>query len=319
MTNIPLVALIGLPNSGKSTLLNKITGNKHTAVVASEAHTTRDLNFGEDFWEGMYVRFVDTGGLVPDADDKIKKMVQVKSWSAIVSSDLLVWVIDRKQSPETISLQIIQKVWKTGKPFIIAINKVDDPNLDADVADYAFLGGSDFVNVSCNTGYGLNTLMDSITDKLQIMGFEKITEIPAEFLQDKKFKRDRTKKIVKKQDHYEIIRHQDGLYEAVNLNGDEHLEAKTDWDVDIDLNLDNNLSPKIPKILFLGKPNVGKSSLFNAMVGKDIQIITEIAGTTLSVNEILVERQVEIEEENDLEIETLELDKIDQNLINLED
>jgi HAD superfamily hydrolase (TIGR01509 family) len=172
MTKTPLIALIGLPNSGKSTLINRLTGDRK-AITAKEEHTTRDLNYGEDFWEGMYLRFVDTGGLVPDTVDKIQKQIQVKSWGAIAEADILIWVIDRKQNPETISDKILSKVWKTGKPVLICINKVDDPNKDADVSDYARLGGFDFINISAQNGYNLNVLADIIVEKALAIGFEK--------------------------------------------------------------------------------------------------------------------------------------------------
>jgi HAD superfamily hydrolase (TIGR01509 family) len=175
MTKTPLIALIGLPNSGKSTLINRLTGDRK-AITAKEEHTTRDLNYGEDFWEGMYLRFVDTGGLVPDTVDKIQKQIQVKSWGAIAEADILIWVIDRKQNPETISDKILSKVWKTGKPVLICINKVDDPNKDADVSDYARLGGFDFINISAQNGYNLNILADIIVEKALALGFEKPAE-----------------------------------------------------------------------------------------------------------------------------------------------
>ncbi|MBC7472422.1 MAG: HAD-IA family hydrolase [candidate division SR1 bacterium] len=175
MTKSPLIALIGLPNSGKSTLINRLTGDRK-AITAKEEHTTRDLNYGEDFWEGMFLRFVDTGGLVPDTIDKIQKQIQVKSWGAIAEADMLIWVIDRKQNPETISDKILSKVWKTGKPVLICINKVDDPNKDADVSDYARLGGFDFINISAQNGYNLNILADIIVEKSLELGFDKPPE-----------------------------------------------------------------------------------------------------------------------------------------------
>jgi HAD superfamily hydrolase (TIGR01509 family) len=175
MTKAPLIAFIGLPNSGKSTLINRLTGNRK-AITAKEEHTTRDLNYGEDFWEGMFLRFVDTGGLVPDTQDKIQKEIQIKSWGAIAEADILVWVIDRKQNPETISDKILGKVWKTGKPVLICINKVDDPNKDADVSEYARLGGFDFINISAQNGYNLNILADILVEKAENIGFEKPPE-----------------------------------------------------------------------------------------------------------------------------------------------
>jgi HAD superfamily hydrolase (TIGR01509 family) len=486
---IPLIALIGLPNAGKSTMLNRISGSR-AAIVAKEAHTTRDLNYGEDYWEGMYMRFVDTGGLVPDPSDKIQKAVQIRSWSGIAEADLLVWVIDRKQDPETIPENIIQKIWKTGKPVLVCINKVEDPNLDKSVADYARLGGFDFVNVSSTSGYGLNTMMDILVEKLLEMGFEKTENKVLVSDQKKREKRNVPREVRRHKDGgYYIVRNEDdGLFESVDAgemednqyepteivevkklknivfdlwgvvfnedtdqltiklskqfdggedkldelkilldemlvlarkkelgkewvkkyesltgleafkgdiwgdnfylndavvdiikylateynlyyltNIDEYnflrcsesevfsyfkggipsyktefkkpdpeiyklllekyklkaeetvfiddsavnVQAATDlgihgivYDKDTDIEseiqeIENSIEPELseleknkplPKILLLGKPNVGKSTLFNAMVGKEIQIVTDIAGTTLSVNDMLLER-----------------------------
>lgn len=413
-SQVPTVAFIGLPNSGKSSLLNRLTGKK-TAIIAKEAHTTRDLNFGEDFWNGMYIKFVDTGGLVPDPEDKIQKEVQIKSWSAISGADLLVWVIDRKQRPETISDKILNRVWKTGKPFLVAINKVDDPNLDVSEADFAFLGGKSFVNMSCNIGYGLDVLMDQIVENLLKLGFAQDFEQEIIIQEGTKRRRDRTKEVKRKFDGtYVVFDHEKKSYHSVtqddedgttaplvnniicDLNGvyfdsktlsrglvpnptvfeflvkakasgkslyflsssnyenildfKDQLEifdggihlpiedqaGKSDGEefktllkkfqvepfetvliddqsnnvffagkldfktilykegVDLDTQLAKHENKKVytaPKIMFLGKPNVGKSSLFNAMVGKDLQIVTDIAGTTMSVNDTIVERK----------------------------
>lgn len=412
-TRVPTVAFVGLPNSGKSSLLNRLTGKK-TAIIAKEAHTTRDLNFGEDFWNGMYIKFVDTGGLVPDPEDRIQKEVQIKSWSAISEADLLVWVIDRKQRPETISDKILNRVWKTGKQFLVAINKVDDPNLDVSEADFAFLGGKSFVNMSCNIGYGLDVLMDQVVENLLKLGFTQDFEKEIKIPEGTKRRRDRTKEVKRKFDGtYVVFDHDKKSYHSVNADKEDGatnplvntiicdlagvyfdsksltkdlqpnptvfeflIKAKADGkslyfistsnypditdfklqleifdggihlpiedetgkieneayktllnkfevlpsesilidnqsnnlffankldfktilyksgtDLDAELALLENKTPySPPKIMFLGKPNVGKSSLFNAMVGKNLQIVTDIAGTTMSVNDTMVER-----------------------------
>jgi small GTP-binding protein len=417
-TAIPHIALIGLPNSGKSTLLNRLTGTKK-AITAKEAHTTRDLNYGDDEWEGMQMKFVDTGGLVPDPEDKIQKQIQLKSWSAISDADVLIWVIDRKQNPDTISEAIIGRIWKTGKPLLICINKVDNPNKDASVADYAKLGGFDFVNISAQNGYNLNTLMDVLVEKLVDMGFEKQEFEHLVQIHEDKPKRTRLKHVQKtKEGKYLIVRQENpvkgaqyesyledaiektvdiqtiifDLYgvlfhsrqdienntpietviqtlEAQNLQDKttyflsncskdglkafekneiydlfdgglgssqskyekpdpkfylelihtHHIESpKTIYIDDNEENVDAaralgmwgivytagmDLDEEIerieygraqrivptPKIILLGKPNVGKSSLFNALSKEHIQIVTDIAGTTLSVNDTFIE------------------------------
>ncbi len=172
MTKIPLVAFIGEPNVGKSTLMKRITGLSKI-VTANEPHTTRDLNFGEEWWDGYLIRFVDTGGLVPDPDDLILKQTQIKTWSATAEADLLVWVMDVKKDPETVDQKIFQRLRKVGKPFILAINKVDDPNQEANLADYAKFGALGLVNLSAHTGYGINDLLDLIVNWLEKHQFVK--------------------------------------------------------------------------------------------------------------------------------------------------
>jgi epoxide hydrolase-like predicted phosphatase len=470
---IPSVAMIGLPNSGKSSLINRLSDTKK-AIVAKEAHTTRDLNYGECSWNESYFAMVDTGGLVPDPEGKIQKAVQIKSWGAIAEADLLVWVIDRKQNISTISDETIARIRKTNKPYIVAINKVDDPNLDTSESDYAHLGGVGFINMSCNIGYNLGDLCDMIISQLEKMGFsENLRQQPeVDEVVKVKAKQDRRLKSVERSlDGTYIIRGADGIFESVNekrqleedskienlvfdfydvvfeaplgalvrvltkkyslsekqaeatfvLYEKRHYQKITDQEFEVAfgdiagekidfrgdvhslfsalvqedeevcnfLKYQKSIGKKIyyitnigtsypdrqaspiykyfdggiasceagcqkpdpeifkillekyklkaqncvfiddkyknvesakklgfkgivytqgetdlydelkkltgksttpPKVMFLGKPNVGKSSLFNQMVGKDIQIVTEIAGTTLSVNDTLVQR-----------------------------
>lgn len=480
---VPLVALIGFPNSGKSTLLNRL-GRAAKAIVANEAHTTRDLNYADEIWEGMELRFVDTGGLVPEATQGIKKMVQVKTYTAIAQSDLLVLVMDKRTNPETITIEMLNRIWKSGKPFIVCINKVDNPNTEKDISEYARMGGSGFVNVSAANGYQLDILMDMIVAGLQKLGFEKNAYVDY-FADVEEEKREKTKKtkIVKKnldgsftvvrdtgkdgvnlfrsitaqeaemfenptinpidnviieitpeiienynlelaqenaldleddEDEYDededeggdiggglmededeenedeedesqsqdsseveaseyqlediskVISIKDFLKKAsgkrlqlyymlngLSLSDFQNLELKkyfkdgmdlpltegnaielikefklgstkttvvstnhselkqilelgfwtiayaigqTDIATELDRITENKVDriAKIPKILFLGRPNVGKSSLFNALAQADIQIVTDIPGTTLSVNDTLIERVIEV-------------------------
>jgi HAD superfamily hydrolase (TIGR01509 family) len=495
---VPTIAIIGLPNSGKSTLLNRL-GSTRKAVTANEEGTTRDLNWSDEIWNGMYVSMVDTGGLLPKPEDKIAKLVQIKTYSAISKADLLVWVIDRRTRVETISIEMMQRIWKSGKPTIIVINKVDNPNTEKDISDYAQLGGIDFVNVSASNGYNLGILMDSIVDNLEKIGFKKgnFEDIAPEIMEKpaKKSRKNLRNKIVKQNSDgtYYVVREDDengapGLFKSITadevdgfekykrneitslvfdfwgvifFNDVERLaqeivekqklgsdmieviegkiqdllfeqnykdkefvknweselseltngyqidaavwaeyfyaeEEMVNWikelaesgkyklyyltnnsqvifneqrkhevfdyfdggiasfetdickpDLEIYRNLINrfDIEPNkaifiddqekniiaakkvgfwgieykdgltdltaeinkiemgdvqriktIPKILFLGKPNVGKSTLFNSMVGEEIQIVTDIAGTTLSVNDMLVERKVKIKD-----------------------
>lgn len=290
----PVVALIGLPNAGKSALLNRIVGER-TAIVADEEHTTRDVNVGEDYWEGYKIRFVDTGGLVPRPEDKIQKLVQVTSWSAIAQADIIAWVIDRRTNPEVFHIEMLQKIWKLNKPVIIVINKVDSPSAEKSVADYARLGGDRFVNVSANSSYGINDFLDMIVELSAEMGFvmpdveiEEVKEAP-------KGKNRYIKEVLKKGDYF-ITRNVEK--DGTNLFKFESKSAPVDdYEIDevpevVDENSEDTtetIEPVTryqtpPKILLLGRPNVGKSSLLNALFGETKQIVSDIPGTTLSVN-----------------------------------
>jgi len=241
--SIPLVALIGLPNSGKSTLLNRLTG-QNLAVTADEAHTTRDVNYGEDYWEGFYIRFVDTGGLVPDPQDVIQKAVQVKSWAAIAEADVLIWVVDKRQNPETITDAFLQKLWKTGKPVVLAINKIDAPRDEKDIADYAAFGPSAFVNISAANGYNLGDLMDEVVIQLQHLGYEKnadVEKVKRFSLVDEKGEKPSKKmlEVRKNGDHYYVTREQTstgpGLFQSVSLG--KKPEQASKWEDDKLLNM----------------------------------------------------------------------------------
>jgi len=239
-----MIALIGIPNSGKSTLLNRLTG-QNVAVTANEAHTTRDVNYGEDYWDGYYLRFVDTGGLVPDPSDEIQKLTQMKSWAAIAESDILIWVIDKRQNPETVSDEFLQKMWKLGKPVILVINKVDSPSQEKDIAEYARFGTDGFLNVSAVNGYNLSELMDEVIAQLQQLGFQpnaQTEEIPRYFTEKISSTKKEKKSLLtvkKSGDHYYVVRENSsggpGLFESVDVR--DNMDQISSWEEDKLLNI----------------------------------------------------------------------------------
>jgi len=232
---IPLIALIGLPNSGKSTILNKFYGGRK-AITAKEEHTTRDLNFADVNYNNFYFQLVDTGGLVPKTQDKIIKEIQIKTWSAIARSDILVWVIDTAQRPETIHQELISQIKRTKKPYIICINKVDDLKLKKPETDYAFLGGLSVFYISARTGQGMEEMADFLVSEISKLGFKAETKIPKIINTEKLFpvKKGKFNKTVNQLEDgtYEIIRENTdfgpGLFSAVNLLEDETEIRKID-------------------------------------------------------------------------------------------
>ena len=224
----PVIALIGLPNAGKSALLNRIVGERK-AIVADEEHTTRDVNLGSDFWEGYNLQFVDTGGLVPKTSDKIVRLVQVSSWSAIANADILVWLIDRRTNPEVFSIEMLQKIWKLNKPLIIAISKVDSPSAEKSISDYAKLGGDSFVNFSANSSYGISELLDTIVETVEKMGFTKPEVEVEEHKPKPKGKRNTIREVIKQGDYF-ITRavEKDGTKGLYKLEHDEAVDDDED-------------------------------------------------------------------------------------------
>ncbi len=207
--SIPVVALVGRPNVGKSQLFNRLAGTE-TAIVSEEAGTTRDRHFGRVEWNGHRFWLVDTGGLTDDPrlamDREIRRQVQV----AIGEAELLVFVVDAKAGLHPSDARVAELLRESGKPWILVANKVDDPR-DTDFYEFFELGAGDPVPVSAINGKGSGDLLDVIVDRL-----------PASAEAE-----------------------DDALHVAI-----------------------------------VGRPNVGKSSLVNRLLGEERLVVSDQAGTT---------------------------------------
>ncbi|MBX4187232.1 MAG: ribosome biogenesis GTPase Der [Candidatus Doudnabacteria bacterium] len=219
---IPLVAIIGLPNSGKSTFFNKIL-ERRIALTYPEAGTTRDRAYGLTNWNNMPFYLIDTAGIVNRPDSDLEKNVQKQTEIARDEADLILLLVDGKTPLTTDDLRIASQLNKTGKPVILAVNKIDARNTRNEAAAEAFqkLGLGNPFAISSVNGVGVGDLLDEIVNRLK----EQFGEISA--------------------DEHEGI-----------------------------------------KIAFIGKPNVGKSSLINALIKQERLLVHDKAGTTRSVVEI---------------------------------
>jgi GTPase len=207
--SIPVIALVGRPNVGKSKLFNRLVGTD-TAIVSDEAGTTRDRHFARGQWNRRRFWLVDTGGLTDDPrvpmDREIRRQVQV----AIGEADLLVFVVDAKAGLHPNDARVAELLRESGKPWVLVANKVDDPR-DMDFYEFFELGAGDPVPVSAMNGKGSGDLLDVIVARLpEGEGSEE-----------------------------------DALHVAV-----------------------------------VGRPNVGKSSLVNRLLGEDRLVVSAQAGTT---------------------------------------
>jgi len=207
--NVPVVALIGRPNVGKSALFNRIVGG-HAAIVSEEAGTTRDRHFAEADWNGRSFWLVDTGGVTDDPrapmDVEIRKQVD----QAIAESDLLLLVVDAKVGVHPMDARVVDMLREAQKPWLLVANKADDPRA-TDFYEFYRLGAGEPIPVSAVNGKNSGDLLDILV--------ERIPPAPVE--------------------------EQDALRVAV-----------------------------------VGRPNVGKSSFVNRLLGEERLVVSEVAGTT---------------------------------------
>jgi GTP-binding protein len=208
-----LVAIVGRPNVGKSTLFNRLTQSR-TAIVDDTAGTTRDRQYGKVDWNGKEFSIVDTGGWVVNSDDifeeEINKQVQV----AIEQADEILFVVDAMNGVTDLDDRVAEILRRSRKPVLLVANKVDSNDWLYNVPEFYSLGLGEPYPISAVNGFGTGDLLDDVVKKLP----EK----------------------------------------------EEDEEALDD----------------IPKFAIVGRPNAGKSSIINAFIGEDRNIVTDIAGTT---------------------------------------
>lgn len=208
----PLVAIIGRPNVGKSTLFNRLTGSRK-AIVGDEPGITRDRMFGEVEWKAKVFRLVDTGGIVPDDEAIIPANIFKQASQAISESSAIIWVLDSRAGVIPLDEELGVLLRNTGKPVIIAANKVESRTVENEAAEFHQFG-FEMSPISAEHGTGIGDLLDTVFEHLD---FDDVQEEP---------------------ESNEI------------------------------------------KLAIIGRPNVGKSSLLNQMLGEERVIVSPIAGTT---------------------------------------
>src|SRR5262245_37459219 len=218
----PLVAIVGFPNVGKSTLFNRLIG-RGDAVVDASPGVTRDRRQAGADWRGKAFQLVDTGG-IDDADPTpVGRQVAAQAARAIEEADLILFVVDGQAGATAGDLDVAERLRRAGRPVMVVGNKVDDARMEADAQSLWGLGLGDVVTVSAQHGRGAGELLDAV--------LERLPDAPP---------------------------------------------------VDLDAT-----SP--PALCILGRPNVGKSSLLNAIVGDERVVVHERPGTTRDPVDLLIE------------------------------
>ncbi len=210
----PVVAIVGRPNVGKSTLFNRITGRR-TAIVDDVAGLTRDRHVAEAVWDGRAFYVVDTGGFEDNPDSEIEAKVRAQAVTALAEADVVLFVMDGRQGLSSSDEGLFREIRRLGKPLIAIVNKVDGPRQEAEMYDFYRLGVDDLLPLSALNCIGYYEVMERL---------------------------------------------------ACELSGNTE-DAEEDRD-------------RVPKITVLGRPNVGKSTLVNALVGRERVIVSPVAGTT---------------------------------------
>ena len=208
-----LVAIVGRPNVGKSTLFNRLVGMRQ-AIVDETAGVTRDRHYGKTEWCGREFSVVDTGGYTSNSDDIFEEEIRKQVVLAVEEADLVLFMVEGATGITDYDNEIADMLRRSGKPVVLAVNKVDSGEKIYDTFQFYALGLGEVWSISAANGGGTGDLLDAI-----------VKQLPED----------------------------DGT-------ADEH--------------------PELPHITVVGRPNVGKSSLTNALLGKERNIVTPIAGTT---------------------------------------
>lgn len=164
-TRLPLVAICGRPNVGKSTLFNRITG-RQSAIVHGEVGVTRDRAYGSGEWHGRTFRIVDTGGIVDHPTDPITHQIQSQVRSALQDAQVIVFVVDGQQEITRGDVEIRDELFKYSKPIVLAVNKLDNAKLELNRTDFYELGLGDPMAISSGHGIGIDDLMIAVTAHL---------------------------------------------------------------------------------------------------------------------------------------------------------
>ena len=250
---LPLIAVCGRPNVGKSTLFNRLTGSRRS-IVGDEPGITRDRIYGEIEWAGRDARIVDTGGVIPDDEALIPSEIFRQAQVALEEADSIVMVVDGRTELASPDMELARLLLRGGKPVFLAVNKMDTQELLAGAENFRRLGFRNVLPISAEHGSGIGDLLDEVFASLPV---EEVDEEPTE----------------------------------VMLTAEDEMAEDEDGPQPIrKLRTHGDYVQKETKIAIIGRPNVGKSTLLNALTGSSRAIVSPIAGTTRDAVDEVVER-----------------------------
>src|SRR3954447_21455122 len=273
---LPIVAIVGRPNVGKSTLFNRIIGDSRAAIVEDRARTTRDRMYGDAEWNGRRFVVVDTGGLEIGAEDSIEARVQEQARLAIAEADVILFVVDAAAGLTPADEEAAETLRRAQKPVLVAPNKADNEKRELEAAEFHALGWEETHAISASHGRGVADLLDTVVWALPPES-EQERERKAREEEAEALARDvaagRLEPFVVGEDGADDERNDEDDDDAAAAAPDPTVEAA--WDA-----LMAAESEEPPAIAFVGRPNVGKSSLLNSLLGEARTIVSDVPGTT---------------------------------------
>ena len=240
---LPLVAIVGRPNVGKSTLFNRLVG-KRRSIVGDEPGITRDRIYGEYEWDGRRYRVVDTGGVVPGDPELILKEIFSQASVALHDADALVFVVDARTELAQPDYDVARLLLRGGKPVFLAVNKVEGEAMEQGAEEFRRLGIQDMFPISAEHGRGISELLEAISEALPAPAGAPAADKTEPATDEPQRERQRTH----------------GEFEQEEVS-----------------------------IAIIGRPNVGKSTLLNALTGTSRAIVSPVAGTTRDAVDEVVE------------------------------
>src|SRR5215471_9980323 len=178
-SRLPLLAIIGRPNVGKSTLFNRLIGSRR-AIVGDEPGITRDRLYGEASWQGRTLRVVDTGGIIPDEKELIPAEIFRQARVALDEAAAIVMVVDGRTELAAPDMELVRMLRRLGKPLFLAVNKVDSRKQEAEAENFRTLGISELYPVSAEHGTGTAELLEAVLKVIPAAEPAAVDEPPRE-------------------------------------------------------------------------------------------------------------------------------------------
>lgn len=220
----PIVAMVGRPNVGKSTLFNKIAG-KRISIVEDTPGVTRDRIYADAEWLNYNFTMIDTGGIEPEREDIIVKQMRRQANLAIEMADVIVFIVDGKEGLTAADEEVATMLRKSKKPVVLVVNKIDSLKDEDNAWEFYNLGIGEPITISAAQGLGLGDMLDRVVEN----------------------------------------------FDAVDADEEED---------------------EYIKIAMIGKPNVGKSSLINKLLGEERVIVSDVPGTTRDAIDSTIENEL---------------------------